>query len=644
MDLFIVNRHLDVEQPVGNDEEEVKLKATLNRIEKNRAKRQKRRVKEQDQKQLKWDIIQRRIVDNDFKYIQPDTNQAYFDDNIDEFAKKLEGDVDEDSALKEESKVIGDTSKEVKKQKTKKRKIESGETIDGFTVLATTDLKQESQVKRVLPEWLSNPTVISVDLQNLQTKVSSIKCLSKQLRNKLKAENIKYLFPVQATVIPYLLNSLNLKHCMSPRDICVSAPTGSGKTLAFALPIIQALQDTFIKRIRALIILPTQDLATQVFHTFKKYTEGTKLDVCLATGGTQFLLEQKELVVNNAAFGWVSRVDILVGTAGRLVDHIKHTPGFTLEYLEYLVVDEADRVLDNVQNDWLYHLEKHIYNEEPTDLNILNLSNYRSRRAPQKLLFSATLSQDPEKLHKLGLFQPKLFTSIIEGEEKNVTNISENFIGKYTTPKELTEKYIITSLDLKPLVLYQFIKNENLSRTLVFTHSLENAHRLKVLLQNLFGEEGKIEEIGSKLDGNLRNKLIKKFNSGEIDILICTDALARGIDLCGVQCVISYSAPKHLNTYIHRAGRTARAGEQGLAVTMLVQEQLTKFNEMLSRGEKTTLQEIKIDEEQLQGHVQQYQEALTALKTTVHAEDVEKSKKLQASKRQSLKTKASIKS
>lgn len=191
----------------------------------------------------------------------------------------------------------------------------------------------------------------------------------------------------------------------------------------------------------------------------------------------------------------MSRVDILVGTAGRLVDHIKHTPGFTLEYLEYLVVDEADRVLDNVQNDWLYHLEKHIYNEEPTDLNILNLSNYRSRRAPQKLLFSATLSQDPEKLHKLGLFQPKLFTSIIEGEEKNVTNISENFIGKYTTPKELTEKYIITSLDLKPLVLYQFIKNENLSRTLVFTHSLENAHRLKVLLQNLFGEEGKIEEI-----------------------------------------------------------------------------------------------------------------------------------------------------
>lgn len=120
--------------------------------------------------------------------------------------------------------------------------------------------------------------------------------------------------------------------------------------------------------------------------------------------------------------------------------------------------------------------------------------------------------------------------------------------------------------------------------------------------------------------------------------------MARGIDLCGVQCVISYSAPKHLNTYIHRAGRTARAGEQGLAVTMLVQEQLTKFNEMLSRGEKTTLQEIKIDEEQLQGHVQQYQEALTALKTTVHAEDVEKSKKLQASKRQSLKTKASIKS
>lgn len=126
------------------------------------------------------------------------------------------------------------------------------------------------------------------------------------------------------------------------------------------------------------------------------------------------------------------------------------------------------------------------------------------------------MSQDPEKLQKLSLFQPKLFTSVVEGKNQN-DFLSDTFIGKFTIPKELTEKYIICSLDLKPLVLYEFIKIEKLTRTMIFTHSLETTHRLTVLLKSLF-KDMKIEEISSNLETNRRYKLIKEFSQGQIDL------------------------------------------------------------------------------------------------------------------------------
>lgn len=123
-----------------------------------------------------------------------------------------------------------------------------------------------------------------------------MKCLSKSLRKKLKENGIKKFFPVQAEVIPFLLKANDDAKVVIPSDICVSAPTGSGKTLAFVLPIVQALQNYTIKRIYALAILPTQDLAIQVYNTFKEYTVGTKLEVGLVTGKVPFNTEQANLV------------------------------------------------------------------------------------------------------------------------------------------------------------------------------------------------------------------------------------------------------------------------------------------------------------------------------------------------------------
>ena len=145
----------------------------------------------------------------------------------------------------------------------------------------------------------------------------------------------------------------------------------------------------------------------------------------------------------------------------------------------------------------------------------------KQKRPPRKLLFSATLSHDPEKLQKLSLFQPKLFTSTTDDNDNDEINTAirkENFLGKYVTPKELTEKYIICSINLKPLVLYKFIKMYNLTKTLIFTHSLESVHRLAILLRKLFENEKRIEEMSSNLNPKNRETMIEKFSGGEIDL------------------------------------------------------------------------------------------------------------------------------
>ncbi|XP_066259580.1 probable ATP-dependent RNA helicase Dbp73D [Euwallacea similis] len=646
MDLFVINRHVGDESSSVNapqiEFEEEKLNQTLKRIEKNRQIRKKQKDKDQKIK----DAIERT---RKARKLKRELNQKKGSvvpvpaNDIEEFLdEKIVSDSHElpNELLKHEGSNIGEPVSPSKK--TRKRKVDERD-IKGFTILGVDNFAKKTKVKRVLPRWLTNPTVISVNLQKLESKVSDMTILDQKLRDLLQSNGVLNFFPVQREVIPWLIESNQHSDVIFPRDICVSAPTGSGKTLAFVLPVIQSLKKYHVKKIRALVILPTQDLARQVFAAFKTYSEGTKIDVCLLTGQTSFEVEQSQLIYKNEAFGYLTKVDILVCTAGRLVDHLKQTQGLDLKSLEFLIIDEADRVLDTVQNDWLYHLEKHIFPEG--SFKVLNQFNLQKRRPPQKLLFSATLSQDPEKLQQLSLFQPKLFTSIVETSEEsssvpsNTDIASDKFIGKYTTPNELTERYIEASADLKPLVLYKFIKQEKLKKTLVFTHSVESAHRLTILLKAMFKNKLNVQEISSHLQTKHRVELINQFSEGKLDMLISTDSLARGIDLPGVQCVISYSAPKYLKSYIHRAGRTARAGEKGLAVTFLHSSQLPKFKSLLKQAKKYNVEEIKISDEDLEPLGERYKESLEKLKEAVGKEETVDLKKVKSAKSLKLKLK-----
>lgn len=466
-----------------------------------------------------------------------------------------------------------------------------------FQVLGTDKFRNKQRIDMVLPPWLANPTIIANDLTVTEATVAvdDLSYLSANLKAALHADGIDVMFPVQRAVIPWIIDVHDKPEPFRPRDLCVSAPTGSGKTLAYAVPIVQVLQHRLQRRIRALVVLPVGELAVQVLKQFRKLCEGTTLTCALLSKTVPFEIEQK-LLVEQYDGEWYSRVDIIVATTGRLVEHLHSTPGFCLKSLRFLVMDEADRIMEQIQNNWLYHLDSHVKEQSDAFLHgravplcVAELSN-ASNRQPHKLLFSATLSQDPEKLQSLQLFQPKLFTAIVKRFERTETgessdlattpNIGElrgEFVGKFTTPAGLTEKICLTQAELKPLTLFSLIAENGWKRWLCFTNSGESAHRLSFVLQQLMGSDARVEELSSGLSPAVRNTVLIKFQLGQINGLVCSDALARGIDVKDVDVVVSYEMPRHVKTYVHRVGRTARAGKQGLAVTLLLEHEIASF-------------------------------------------------------------------
>ncbi|XP_045458824.1 probable ATP-dependent RNA helicase Dbp73D [Melitaea cinxia] len=493
-----------------------------------------------------------------------------------------------------------------------------------FKILGNTDFEKKTKTDRVLPYWLSHAYSVSKDLQILTCSIEQQTWLDNTLKATLLKEGITHLFPVQEQVIPFVIKEHNLPEPFRPHDICVSAPTGSGKTLSFVLPIIQILMKQLGHRVRALVVLPVQELAAQVAKVFKKYCTNTGLKVALLSGSTPLHKEQQQIMRYTETSDWICETDIIVCTAGRLVEHLQNTEGFSLKHLKFLVIDEADRIMDNVQNDWLYHLDKHIKIESEISNKIshLNWHNISSQKSSiHKLLFSATLSPDPELLEQWGLYQPKLFSAA------PINDSTDNMVKKYTTPDELQEQFVVCTAEEKPLILYHFLSNQKWDKTLCFTNSAQSAHRLTVLLGTWGKGNIKVAELSAALNRTNREKVLKKFNHSEIDVIISTDALARGIDIPDCNYVVSYDPPRNIKTYVHRIGRTGRAGRKGNAVTILVHNQMQMFKEILQSGGKNEIPELKIDQDILNQLIESYENAIRDTKKSINDEIHSKVKK-----------------
>lgn len=500
-------------------------------------------------------------------------------------------------------------------------------------VLGNFARRKTPKIQPFLPTWLAEPNCVKKSVTEDLTPIEDIPGVHPDLQKQLRANGISSYFPVQAAVIPALLESADSGFLVGrggyqPSDLCVSAPTGSGKTLAFVIPVVQALLHRVVCHIRALVVLPTKELAQQVSKVFNIYTDATPLRVALVTGQKSLAKEQESLV-QKTVDGYHCLADILVATPGRLVDHIDQTPGFSLQQLRFLIIDEADRMIDSMHQSWLPRVVAAAFHSEGPSGSCALLQRTQPQAVTtastclpqvplQKLLFSATLTQNPEKLQRLGLYQPRLF-STRPGHKgpKDTVEVDEN-LGKYTFPVGLTHHYVPCRLSSKPLIVLHLILGMNFSRALCFTNSREHSHRLFLLAQAFGGVS--VAEFSSRYGPGQRKKILKQFEQGKIQLLISTDATARGIDVQGVELVINYDAPQYLRTYVHRVGRTARAGKTGQAFTLLLKVQERKFLKMVSEAGVPELACHEIPRELLQPLVARYEIALSQLEKTVKEE------------------------
>ncbi|KAM6165039.1 ATP-dependent RNA helicase DDX51 isoform 2-T2 [Erethizon dorsatum] len=471
-------------------------------------------------------------------------------------------------------------------------------------VLGGLSRRKASKVQPFLPAWLANPSCVKKNVTKDVVPIEDIPEVHPDLQKQLRAHGISTYFP------------------------------GSGKTLAFVIPVVQALLHRVVCHVRALVVLPTKELAQQVSKVFNIYTDATPLRVALVTGQKPLAKEQESLV-QKTADGYRCLADIVVATPGRLVDHIDQTQGFSLQQLRFLVVDEADRMIDSMHQSWLPRVMAAAFpSEGPADpCSLLQRRRQQAVTAAstccpqmplQKLLFSATLTQNPEKLQQLGLYQPRLFSTQLahRAPKDKDTEVDRDAEGKYAFPAGLTHHYVPCSLSSKPLAVIHLVLGMNLSRTLCFTNSRENSHRLFLLVQAFGGVS--VAEFSSCYGPGHRRKILKQFEQGKIQLLISTDATARGIDVQGVELVINYDAPQYLRTYVHRVGRTARAGETGRAFTLLLKVQERRFLQMLAEAGAPELARHEVPSKLLQPLVPRYEEALSQLERMVKEEQKQK--------------------
>ncbi|KAJ7963849.1 DEAD-box ATP-dependent RNA helicase [Quillaja saponaria] len=343
--------------------------------------------------------------------------------------------------------------------------------------------------------------------------------LSRPLLRACEALGYTKPTPIQAACIPLAL---------SGRDICGSAITGSGKTAAFALPTLERLlfRPKRVPAIRVLILTPTRELAVQVHSMMEKIAQFTDIRCCLVVGGLSTKVQEAALR---------SMPDIVVATPGRMIDHLRNSMSVDLDDLAVLILDEADRLLELG-----FSAEIH---------ELIRLCPKRR----QTMLFSATMTEEVDELIKLSLSKPLRLSA--DPSTKRPATLTEEVI-RIRRMREINQEAVLLALCSKTFT----------SKVIIFSGTKQAAHRLKII----FGLAGlRAAELHGNLTQAQRLDALELFRKQEVEYLIATDVAARGLDIIGVRTVINFACPRDLTSYIHRVGRTARAGREGYAVTFV---------------------------------------------------------------------------
>ncbi|PVH86485.1 P-loop containing nucleoside triphosphate hydrolase protein [Cadophora sp. DSE1049] len=543
-----------------------------------------------------------------------------------------------------------------------------------------------------LPEWLASPIRVSPTATAQFGNIGIPEDVTKVLYQK----DYKEAFAVQAAVLPLLLPGNEV----DPGDVLVSAATGSGKTLSYVLPMVEDLSQYSARGLRGLIVMPTRELVTQAqqvseicasaFARGDGYTHRVKVGT--AVGNETMEVERRSIMGDHLVYDterydadlkdanapWSSiedesrifgreqsqskirgdvnkswpQVDILICTPGRLVEHLKSTPGFSVSHLQWLVVDEADKLLDQSFQQWL-----------PTVM-----AGIGQKQAVRKVILSATMTRDVGKLNQLKLVRPKLVVLDGTAHDENETSGTGHVL-----PSLLMESSVkVDDETVKPLYLMELMKREKIVPSiegipdddcsssdsdsdsdssdsddessseassaisskvipvkgatdlphgvLIFTKSNESAVRLGRLLALLSpSTSSSIRTLTATTPRASRERTITSFASGKISIIVASDLASRGLDLPKLAHVINYDVPSSIESYVHRIGRTARAGKKGHAWTLFTATEGRWFwneigrSDSIERANDSKMGRLTIKEDAFASQRPRYEEALEIL-------------------------------
>ncbi|PQE29459.1 hypothetical protein CJF32_00003236 [Rutstroemia sp. NJR-2017a WRK4] len=555
-------------------------------------------------------------------------------------------------------------------------------------------------LESTLPPWLASPILVSPTATAQFSELGIDENATKVLQTK----GFNEAFAVQAAVLPLLLSGPKQK----PGDVLVAAATGSGKTLSYVLPMTEDISGNTITRLRGVIVMPTRELVSQAREVCEicsnAYGTGSRkrIKIGTAVGNETFKVEQASLMEDQYLYDpekyreqvkrldarWessdagtddednnlvdeavstlpdhiiqpVSKVDILICTPGRLVEHLKSTPGFTLQYVKWLIIDEADKLLDQSFQQWLSIVITAL-GEQIDSLGPIN-----DRDRIRKIILSATMTRDLGQLTSLKLYRPKLV--VLEGSSDGTEENDAKSAQAHVLPSLLIESAIkVDDEDLKPLYLLNILtqnkmlgaENESDSSSdsesdsssssdddslddssdsdldsdsdsdsdldsesdasssassiasntatrdsvkpkanskpqsqeprgvLIFTKSNETAVRLGRLIALIHPSySSRIGTLTSTTRSSTRKTYLNAFHSGKLSILVASDLVSRGLDLPNLAHVINYDVPGSVTSYVHRVGRTARAGKPGHAWTLFSGTEARWFWHEIARSE-----------------------------------------------------------
>ncbi len=366
--------------------------------------------------------------------------------------------------------------------------------------------------------------------------------LAESLARAVADMGYESMTPIQAQAIPVVLTG---------KDVMGAAQTGTGKTAAFSIPLLQKMlrhenpsMSPARHPVRALVLAPTRELADQVANNVKQYSKFTKLRAAVVFGGIDMKPQTLELKAG---------VEVLIATPGRLLDHIE-AKNCVLNQVEYVVLDEADRMLDI---GFLPDLQR--------------ILSYLPKQR-QTLLFSATFSPEIKRLAESYLQDPVL----VEVARPNAT------------ASTVEQRFYSVAADDKRRAVLKLLKDRSLSQAIVFVNSKLGCARLA----RSFERDGlRTNALHGDKSQDERLKALDAFKRGEVDVLVATDVAARGLDIADLPAVFNFDVPFNAEDYVHRIGRTGRAGASGLACTLVAREDMRNVGDI----EKLIKKKIEIE-------------------------------------------------